>query len=774
MELENGLCAFVQHIYLLDLNARGYVRPISISYLSTEQSKIFSQFPIFLNEMALVSRTLKAVNHKIFSSDLKKRLADLLLTESALKHSRLGCSPAVRLAAGISPTPNAVRECIDDLWVLHKRIEHQQDQENEQNMKKFTADILDGNLSHVPPDVLQQALPGLICGTQNSSGTTQPAYTPKVLETLHRGGSIYTRTLRPIQELCGENWEKGVDQLKALLFRMRKSELVLYLEDHDSHLLRRRETLLSMGNNAVLNFNLLPNQQNKSQLLAAWKNLHVETCNLDVSLVPKANESPTDSGGDLSSGFSSFDSFSIDTRGPKEGGELKNVLSISEKSSSESLITEKKVPKITITTRKPGSSRNGEDDHEKARTELEEGRKKDVHGKKEEKENIVQPTEKIENFSNTLWGFSETNAGVGLLDFKKQCYSWSPHLIFSLLKGRPVFIISQDEEYTRNVVQALSIFVVSSGNPDSTEVIHWYTGPSISLSLLTKGVKLIGLKEHKSISCSVSKYVSVLDLDQKTLVSPRYKEGSFIHLIFQREDYWPHQDEFTYLAYIHSLLYEWSMTACLYYHCCCVGVPPQGQVVPSREPQQQARLRRSNSHSNSRSHTNIRTVASYSTLLLKDMEKSETPFKTWSNISVAEATQEDMKQRQEKKNEWTKINETFWKENGIKESDREIIQYLAHMISVQQVNLHRDKKQLMQLIKAQKEHNANTSSPRTPGSSSASSPVTNHRMGHGSDMVEENRRREDREKGLPVLPNTIRLDYSQVFFFKNNVPNKRD
>jgi hypothetical protein len=55
------------------------------------------------------------------------RLADLLLTESALKHSRLGSTSAFRLAEGISPTPNAVRECIDDLWVLHKRIEHQSD-----------------------------------------------------------------------------------------------------------------------------------------------------------------------------------------------------------------------------------------------------------------------------------------------------------------------------------------------------------------------------------------------------------------------------------------------------------------------------------------------------------------------------------------------------------------------------------------------------------------------------------------------------------------------
>lgn len=30
------------------------------------------------------------------------------------------------------------------------------------------------------------------------------------------------------------------------------------------------------------------------------------------------------------------------------------------------------------------------------------------------------------------------------------------------------------------------------------------------------------------------------------------------------------------------------------------------------------------------------------------------------------------------------------------------------------------------------------------------------------------------ESSLPLLPNTIKLDYSQVFFFKNNQQNKRE
>lgn len=96
-----------------------------------------------------------------------------------------------------------------------------------------------------------------------------------MLETLHRGGSIYTRQLRTIQELCGENWSKAVEQIQEMLFAMRKTDLVLYLEDQDSYMLRRKETLLSIGRNAVLNFNLFPSQQGKSQLVTAWVRLHI-------------------------------------------------------------------------------------------------------------------------------------------------------------------------------------------------------------------------------------------------------------------------------------------------------------------------------------------------------------------------------------------------------------------------------------------------------------------------------------------------------------------
>lgn len=76
------------------------------------------------------------------------------------------------------------------------------------------------------------------------------------------------------------------------------------------------------------------------------------------------------------------------------------------------------MPKITITnTRKP--QRN----EEKETTNPENSNGKDETT--EDKDRIdrkEKPTrkEKIENFADILWGFSEANAGVGMLSFRKQ------------------------------------------------------------------------------------------------------------------------------------------------------------------------------------------------------------------------------------------------------------------------------------------------------------------------------------------------------------------
>jgi hypothetical protein len=51
-------------------------------------------------------------------------------------------------------------------------------------------------------------------------------------------------------------------------------------------------------------------------------------------------------------------------------------------------------------------------------------------------------------------------------------------------------------------------------------------------------------------------------------------------------------------------------------------------------------------------------------------------FRTWTNVSVAGATLEATKQREQRKDHWNKLNEEFWRESGIRENDREILQVI--------------------------------------------------------------------------------------------------
>jgi len=57
---------------------------------TTDQSKIFNNFHLFHGYMTTISKILKEENHRLFSEDLQKRLADLRLTAATLAESKSG------------------------------------------------------------------------------------------------------------------------------------------------------------------------------------------------------------------------------------------------------------------------------------------------------------------------------------------------------------------------------------------------------------------------------------------------------------------------------------------------------------------------------------------------------------------------------------------------------------------------------------------------------------------------------------------------------------
>ncbi|XP_031719040.1 guanine nucleotide exchange protein smcr8b [Anarrhichthys ocellatus] len=156
-------------------------------------------------------------------------------------------------------------------------------------------------------------------------------------------------------------------------------------------------------------------------------------------------------------------------------------------------------------------------------------------------------------------------AGLRALRFLKQ-NSFSQHAVFCLLSGRPLVVIGGDESSVRKLVDALSLFLPAPG-PDGNAVMLCLTSPLQLSDLLTW--RLIGLhRSSSSSSASIlhsltrySRYLALLDLDQRTLRCPSYS-GSLVGRLAD-----PHTGisrGITYLLHLESCLTALANRALLY------------------------------------------------------------------------------------------------------------------------------------------------------------------------------------------------------------------
>ncbi|XP_054635827.1 guanine nucleotide exchange protein smcr8b [Dunckerocampus dactyliophorus] len=113
-------------------------------------------------------------------------------------------------------------------------------------------------------------------------------------------------------------------------------------------------------------------------------------------------------------------------------------------------------------------------------------------------------------------------AGLRALRFLKQ-NSFSQHAVFCLLSGRPLVVVGGDEGLVRKTVDGLSLFLPAPG-----AVMKCLSTPLQLSDLLTW--RLIGIHRSTSSPSSTmlhsltrySRYLGLLDLDQRTLRCPSY------------------------------------------------------------------------------------------------------------------------------------------------------------------------------------------------------------------------------------------------------------
>ncbi|MCJ8747706.1 hypothetical protein PDJAM_G00156440 [Pangasius djambal] len=79
-----GAYAYVHHLTLYDLEARGFVRPFCMAYVSSEEEKIMHCFRQLSAEFSKASECLKTGNRKNFANEVDKKLSDLEYTRLIL------------------------------------------------------------------------------------------------------------------------------------------------------------------------------------------------------------------------------------------------------------------------------------------------------------------------------------------------------------------------------------------------------------------------------------------------------------------------------------------------------------------------------------------------------------------------------------------------------------------------------------------------------------------------------------------------------------------
>lgn len=81
---KEGAFAYVHHLTLYDLEARGFVRPFCMAYISADENKIMQQFQQLSSGFSKASECLKSGNRKAFAKEVEKKLKDLEYTRSVL------------------------------------------------------------------------------------------------------------------------------------------------------------------------------------------------------------------------------------------------------------------------------------------------------------------------------------------------------------------------------------------------------------------------------------------------------------------------------------------------------------------------------------------------------------------------------------------------------------------------------------------------------------------------------------------------------------------
>uniref|UniRef100_A0A8C4MLW0 SMCR8-C9orf72 complex subunit n=1 Tax=Equus asinus TaxID=9793 RepID=A0A8C4MLW0_EQUAS len=237
---KEGAFAYVHHLTLYDLEARGFVRPFCMAYISADQHKIMQQFQELSTEFSKASECLKTGNRKAFAGELEKKLKDLDYTRTVL-HTETEIQKKANDKGFYSS--QAIEKANELASVEKSIIEHQdllKQIRSYPHRKLKGSDLCSREMERI------QDQPDQAATTSNPDEsvdtdlfTCRPSYTPKLIKA--KSTKCFDKKLKTLEELCDtEYFTQTLAQLRHIEHMFRGDLCYLLTSQIDRALLKQQ------------------------------------------------------------------------------------------------------------------------------------------------------------------------------------------------------------------------------------------------------------------------------------------------------------------------------------------------------------------------------------------------------------------------------------------------------------------------------------------------------------------------------------------------------
>ncbi|KAI1884610.1 hypothetical protein AGOR_G00228160 [Albula goreensis] len=240
---KEGAFAYVHHLTLYDLEARGFVRPFCMAYISADERKIMQQFQELSTEFSKASECLKIGNRKAFANELIKKLKDLEYTrtvlhkETELQKQNSGCysTQAIDKANELANVEKSMYEHKDLLrQITSYPNRKRKDCEFLPQEQDLPADLAETEKKPTPtesnPDNKSEVI----------SGQRRPSYTPQLIK--GKSAKCFDKKLKTLEELCDSYFfHQTMDHLRLIENAFRGDLCYIYTKQIDQALLKKQK-----------------------------------------------------------------------------------------------------------------------------------------------------------------------------------------------------------------------------------------------------------------------------------------------------------------------------------------------------------------------------------------------------------------------------------------------------------------------------------------------------------------------------------------------------